>query len=163
MKFNALPAVLIAVLLLTACGSSEPEFAAQKQFNPSVNEPMPVIDDKSGIVVEATGTLTGLDPEAPIVAQLRLYRAPNGSGLLRIENLVTPEAMALDIALTRSATPAAPDGLERSARLGALRGSSGNMNVLIAADQLDFAAYQGVALLAYPSGRVLATALLKRE
>lgn len=163
MNLKGLAVVAMSALLLTACGKSEPEFAPEKQFNPTVREPMPVFPVDSGIVLEASGLFTGTDPAAQIVGEVRLYRAPNTSGLLRIENLVTPEQMRLDLVLTRSATPTAADGLERAAELGSLRGSSGSMNVLIAPDQLDYAAYQAVALLSYPDRRILATALLKRD
>lgn len=163
MNLKGLAVVVMSALLLAACGQSEPEFVPEKQFNPTVKEPMPVFDASSGIVLEAKGLLSGTDPAAQIVGEIRLYRAPNTSGLVRIENLVVPEPMRLDLVLTRSATPTAADGLERAAELGALRGSNGSMNILIEPDQLDFAAYQAVALLSYPDRRVIATALLNRQ
>lgn len=128
----------------------------------AVNEPMPPVDESVGapqLMVE--GQLNPLLPERDVSGNVRVYRMPDRSALLRIESLqIADKTSDLDVVLTRQAEPKTQADLAGMLPVAALKGASGNMNYMIPKDQ-DISELHGVALL-FADKTVFATAALVR-
>lgn len=127
----------------------------------AVNEPLPPFEDGSGIVLAARGSFQALDKDLPVSGEMYLYEAPDGSRLLRLENLQSSKDLRLDVALSRNAAPASATDALDAALIGALKGPSGNMNYLLPRGT-DLSAIRAIALVEHGQPRVLAYATLAR-
>jgi hypothetical protein len=86
-----------------------------------------------------------------------VYEAPDGSRLLRLENLRAPQDVRIDLALSRQPEPQSVKDLAEGLSVGPLKGPSGNMNYLLA-DAIDFAAVRAFVLIDRQRQAVLASA-----
>jgi hypothetical protein len=180
------PRILLALLLLVSCdrpaptatataaapaatetaAAAAPAPAAPAAFVPpeeewtagvAVDEPLPPFEDDGGIVVVLQSTWRARDAELPVSGDVIVYEAPDGSRLLRLENLRAPPGRRIDLTLSRS------DGADQQAAnatlatVGVLKGPSGNMNYLLDA-RPDFAGVRAVVLTDRETGRILAVA-----
>lgn len=129
----------------------------------AIDERMPPIDESKGAPQRMlTGQLLPLNPEQDVSGNVTIYKMPDQSHLLRIENLhFVDKAPDLDVALARVASPRSPEDLQNLLALGALKGPSGNMNYLIPREQ-DVSEMHSLVLLLRGDNKLFASANLSR-
>lgn len=138
--------------------TAEAATAEQTQSqNVAVDEPLPPLEEISGIVTDSISNWSVADPEVEISGKVLLYTAPDGSRLLRLEDLRTPKDLRIDLALSNSARPASPEEARAARVVGALKGPSGNMNYLLEAG-ISLNGVVSFVLLENGQGRILASA-----
>lgn len=145
-----------------ATSASEPPVPAAPPAV-AIDEHMPPIDESKGAPqLMLTGQLLPLNPEQDVSGNVMLYKMPDQSHLLRIENLhFINAAPDLDLALARIASPHSPEDLQNLLALGALKGPSGNMNYLIPKEQ-DVSEMHSLVLLLRGDNQLFASASLSR-
>lgn len=134
---------------------AEAEAAGARQ-DVAIDEPLPPFEEDSGIVMASRSPLKPADASLAISGDVFLYEAPDGSRLVRLENLKTPRELRVDVALSRSANPGSAEAAEARV-IGGLKGSSGNMNYLLEGGY-DLKGVQSFVLLEHGQPRVLAAA-----
>jgi len=158
------------MLFLAACGKTEapavpagaptapPSAAVETPEVPALNpdyvvdEPLPPFDEGGGrpsLVAQSAVSSGG---------QMSLYEAPDGTRLLRFEDLSVAAAPDLEVVLSKSAAPSAED-FAAAISLGALKGARGNQNYLVSS-KLALKPLQTVAVISRSQNVVLATAPL---
>lgn len=97
-----------------------------------VDEPLPPFDEgMDGIpVLEFEAVFQGVAP-AEASGRLLLYRLPDGSRLLRLEELRVTSAPGLQLQFAKAAAPQTFADAGGGFSVGVLKGSSGNQNYLI--------------------------------
>ncbi len=162
--------LLSAFVLLAACGKQEAPPPAPKAAAPAsapvttedapaanpdyvVDEPLPPFDEGGGrpqLVAQAAVSSGG--------GTMFLYEAPDGTRLLRFEDLNVSATPDLEVVLTQSAAPTSDDFAE-AIRIGALKGARGNQNYLVSS-KIVLKPLQSVAVISRPQGAVIAFAPL---
>ena len=117
----------------------------------AVDEPLPPFEDDSGIILYAQGALRMSDSAQPVSGEVFIYEAPDGSRLLRLENVFSSKELRIDVAVQG----------ETLRMIGPLKGPSGNMNYLLERG-FDLSGTTSIALVESGSGRVLALAPIEK-
>lgn len=127
-----------------------------------VDEPLPPFDEgMDGIpVLESEGVFQGVAP-AEASGRLMLYRLPDGSRLLRLEELRVTSAPGLQLAFAKAATPQTFADASGGFSVGVLKGSSGNQNYLIEKTR-NVAGLQSLVIVSQDPAAVFALATLTR-
>jgi len=183
MRLSILTCVALGGIALSACGDKqaapppatpesaaptveplapapEPEpdlAAADPALDVAVNEPLPPFEDDSGIILASKSVLRASDAALAISGDVLLYEAPDGSRLLRLENLQSPKDLRIDLALSRVAAPASAEDARTAMLIGALKGPSGSMNYLLESN-VSVDGVRAFVLLEHGQPRVLASA-----
>jgi hypothetical protein len=123
----------------------------------AIDEPLPPFEEDSGIQLVSESRWRALDAAMPVSGAVAVYEAPDGSRLLRLENLRAPQDVRIDLALSRQPEPQSVKDLAEGLSVGPLKGPSGNMNYLLA-DAIDFAAVRAFVLIDRQRQAVLASA-----
>lgn len=122
---------------------------------PAVNEPMPPVDEGANVQLRGRGQLQSLDNSVNITGEVRLFQAGDGAHLLRLQEINTPSALALDVIFTRVPEPKTAEDTQSSLAVGALKGATGNMNYLFP-KTTDLSDVRAVALVDRSSKQVVA-------
>lgn len=147
---------------LAPVSESEPDTAAaDPALDVAVNEPLPPFEDDSGIILASKSVLRTADAALNISGDVLLYEAPDGSRLLRLENLQSPKEVRIDLALSRVAAPASAEDARNAVLIGALKGPSGSMNYLLESS-VSIDGVRAFVLLERGQPRVLASAPLSK-
>ncbi len=158
----------LMALLLAACSkqdappatsstlpaSAPVETAEVPSANPEyvVDEPLPPFDEGGGrprLVAQSAISSGGM---------MFLYEAPDGTRLLRFEDLSVERAPDLEIILTRAKAPTSGD-FSDAISLGALKGVRGNQNYLVSR-KIVLGPMQAVAVISRQQNAVIAVAPL---
>ncbi len=120
--------------------------------------------DRAGTaLVLSKGTFQGADRFHQGSGEATIYRAPDGSHLLRLENFQVTNGPELHVILSPSPSPESRDDVHQPGYLdlGSLKGNVGNQNYEIPAD-VDVSALSSVVIYCSPFHVVFSIAPLKK-
>ena len=159
---QATPAPAASAPASAQAPAAEPEPApAESVSSVAINEPLPPFEEDSGIVLTSKSLFKVSDSSLLISGDVFLYEAPNGSRLLRLENVLAPKEILIDLAFGRVPEPKSEDDARSAVVIGALKGPSGNMNYLLE-KTVDISPVRSFVLLEHGKPRVLASAPLSK-
>ena len=119
-------------------------------------------DDQSDVAQIKTGEFKDADSFHRGSGQATIYSGPDGSFLLRLENLDVTNGPALHVYLSRHPDPDSPGEVKDQGfvDLGDLKGNRGNQNYPITSD-VDITAYNSVVIYCKPFNVVFSVASLR--
>ena len=135
--------------------------AAAKITGTRMDQSMPGPARDGGPRIVAQGRLRDADSFHRGSGGVAIYRLPDGSLILRLEDIRVTNGPALHVLLASHAGPASRDDVaEGYVDLGPLKGNLGSQNYEITADT-DLSQYQSVVIYCMPFHVVFATAMLE--
>ena len=119
-------------------------------------------DDGSTVKRIKAGDLMDADAFHRGSGQATIYRGPDGSFVLRLENLAVTNGPALHVYLSQTADPGNPREVKKPGfvDLGDLKGNRGNQNYPIPSD-VDVALYKSVVIYCQPFNVIFSVATLQ--
>ena len=146
--------------------SVEQTMAVLAEFNEEVLEVMPVsmVTAETAAVKIKSGNFRDADRFHKGSGQAIIYRSPDGSHLLRLENLNVTNGPALHVILSPHSSPDSQSEVKTPgyADLGKLKGNKGDQNYLLP-DDVDVDAQGSVVIYCKPFNVVFSVAMLQDQ
>ena len=146
--------------------AAEETMEAMAKFSQNISEAMPVsmVTQRTAAVKIKSGSFRDTDGFHKGSGQAIIYRSPDGSHLLRLENLKVTNGPDLHVILTPHSGPDRRPEVKADgyADLGKLKGNKGDQNYPIPGD-VDVDAQRSVVIYCEPFSVVFSVAMLKDE